>query len=58
MWENKESGEICLVGGQEAFGEMSCLSWVLEEEEEFVVSVDRKGWTPGQRKLSREGSEV
>lgn len=37
---------------------MSCLSWVLEEDEEFVMSVEREGWTPGQRKLPREGSEV
>ena len=58
MWENKESGEVCLVGGQKDFGQMSCLSWVLEEDEEFVMSVEREGWNLGQRKLPREGSEV
>ena len=42
------------MGGQEAFGEMSCFSWVLEEEQEFVMSIERVRGTLGQRKLPGE----
>lgn len=38
VWESrKESGEVCLAGGQEGFWKRSYLSWVLEEEQEFVT---------------------